>query len=344
MFNRLDQNASKEILESIENNDPQLGETIRHLMFVFEDLLRVDGAGIRELLARVDRKVLTVALKGTSELLRNHFLEVMSQRGAEMLKEDMDATGAGEAERSRDGSAADYRGGPVARKRRRHWLVIRWRTNMSAKVLTSEEAAGAESMHWPVAGTLAAGPSAVVEAALEPLSPTVDPAQTAALDVQLERLQAVREKRIQEAVAAGRQEGEAAARESLAANVNSEVERLKQLSKQILGSAPALRKQAEADLVRLAIAIARRILHREIAVDSEALLGLTKAALSVDQREIHKIRTHPDNVALLNAFWTGRAAGGLKFPAMPRLDRGALIIDTARGQLDASGRDAPRRD
>jgi flagellar motor switch protein FliG len=93
MFNRLDQNASKEILESIENNDAQLGETIRHLMFVFEDLLRVDGAGIREILARVDRKVLTIALKGTSELLRNHFLEVMSQRGAEMLKEDMDAMG-----------------------------------------------------------------------------------------------------------------------------------------------------------------------------------------------------------------------------------------------------------
>jgi len=93
MFNRLDQNASKEILESIENNDAQLGETIRHLMFVFEDLLRVDGAGIREILARVDRKVLTIALKGTSELLRNHFLEVMSQRGAEMLREDMDAMG-----------------------------------------------------------------------------------------------------------------------------------------------------------------------------------------------------------------------------------------------------------
>ena len=62
-------------------------------MFVFEDLLRVDGAGIREILARVDRKVLTIALKGTSELLRTHFLEVMSQRGAEMLKEDMDAMG-----------------------------------------------------------------------------------------------------------------------------------------------------------------------------------------------------------------------------------------------------------
>ncbi len=41
----------------------------------------------------MDRKILTVALKGTSEQLKTHFLQVMSQRGAEMLKEDMDALG-----------------------------------------------------------------------------------------------------------------------------------------------------------------------------------------------------------------------------------------------------------
>lgn len=93
MFNCLDPNESKEILESIETANPQLGETIRHLMFVFEDLIRVDATGIRELLARVDRKVLTVALKGTSEGLRAHMFGAMSQRGAEMLKEDMEALG-----------------------------------------------------------------------------------------------------------------------------------------------------------------------------------------------------------------------------------------------------------
>lgn len=209
---------------------------------------------------------------------------------------------------------------------------------MSAKVLTSEEAAGAESVHWPVAGSLGEGSPAETAAAVAPQPAAVDPAQTAALKAQLERVQADSEKRIQEAVAAGRREGEAAARESLAANVNSEVERLKQLSKQILASAPALRKQAEADLVRLAIAIARRILHREIAVDSEALLGLTKAALSkIDQREIHKIRTHPDNVALLQrVLEQGRSQGRIEISGDARLDHGALVIDTARGQLDAS--------
>jgi flagellar motor switch protein FliG len=93
MFNRLDSNSSKEILEAIQESDPVLVETIRHLMFVFEDLLLIDQTGIKEVLSKVDRKLLTIALKGTSDQLRNHFTGAMSQRGAEMLKEDMDALG-----------------------------------------------------------------------------------------------------------------------------------------------------------------------------------------------------------------------------------------------------------
>ncbi len=93
MFNRLDSATSKEILDTIEGQDPNLAETIRHLMFVFEDLLLIDQNGIKEVLARVDRKLLTVALKGTSDQLKNHFMQCMSQRGAEMLREDMEALG-----------------------------------------------------------------------------------------------------------------------------------------------------------------------------------------------------------------------------------------------------------
>ncbi len=93
MFNRLDSGSSKEILEVIETQNPNLVETIRHLMFVFEDLLLIDVNQIKELMARIDRKVLTTALKGTSEQLREHFLQTMSGRAQEMLKEDMEAMG-----------------------------------------------------------------------------------------------------------------------------------------------------------------------------------------------------------------------------------------------------------
>jgi flagellar motor switch protein FliG len=93
MFNRLDSNSSKEILDHMENNDPNLVETIRHLMFVFEDLLLLDQNAVKEILSKVERKILTIALKGTSDQLKNHLLGAMSQRGAEMLREDMDALG-----------------------------------------------------------------------------------------------------------------------------------------------------------------------------------------------------------------------------------------------------------
>lgn len=94
MVNRLDLNISKDILSNIEQEDVRLFETIRHLMFVFEDLMQLDVRDLKELIQRVDRKVLTVALKGTSEQLKQRIFGVMSQRGAEMLKEDIEVTGA----------------------------------------------------------------------------------------------------------------------------------------------------------------------------------------------------------------------------------------------------------
>ena len=93
MFNRLDSGSSKEILEAIEVSNPSLVETIRHLMFVFEDILMIDAIQLKDITAKVDRKVLTVALKGTSEQLRDHFLTTMSARGAEMMKEEMESMG-----------------------------------------------------------------------------------------------------------------------------------------------------------------------------------------------------------------------------------------------------------
>jgi flagellar motor switch protein FliG len=93
MLNRLDSGSSRGILDAVEREDANLVETIRHLMFVFEDLLLIDPLGLKEVIAKVERKLLTVALKGTSEQLRNHVMGCMSQRGAEMLREDMETLG-----------------------------------------------------------------------------------------------------------------------------------------------------------------------------------------------------------------------------------------------------------
>jgi flagellar motor switch protein FliG len=93
MFNRLESNAGQELLDQMNERDPALCEAIRNLMFVFEDLLLIDSMGMREILSRVDKKTMTVALKGTSDKLREHFFSNMSERGSAMLKEDMEALG-----------------------------------------------------------------------------------------------------------------------------------------------------------------------------------------------------------------------------------------------------------
>jgi flagellar motor switch protein FliG len=93
IFNQLDSTLSNEILMQIGEENSDLMEAIRQKMFVFEDLLAIDANGVKELLARADRRQLTVALKGTSDEIRQHLLKGMSQRGSAMLLEDMEALG-----------------------------------------------------------------------------------------------------------------------------------------------------------------------------------------------------------------------------------------------------------
>ena len=92
ILNRMDGTMSEEILGSLSDEQP-LVDAIRHFMFTFDDLLLIDAMAMKEVVAKVDRKLLVVALKGTSDQLKNQFLQCMSMRGAEMLREDMDAAG-----------------------------------------------------------------------------------------------------------------------------------------------------------------------------------------------------------------------------------------------------------
>lgn len=93
LCNRLERESSRKILEEIEISDPDLALTIRDLMVTFEDLLLVDDLGIREILQRVDKKAITLALKGTMPELQERIFSNMSARAVEMLKEEMEYMG-----------------------------------------------------------------------------------------------------------------------------------------------------------------------------------------------------------------------------------------------------------
>jgi len=94
ILNRLGQKASKTTISFIEQADEQLASTIKDMMFTFEDILKLNTTGIREILKVADKKDLMVALKGSGEDLKNKFLENMSQRAQEAFLEEMSFLGA----------------------------------------------------------------------------------------------------------------------------------------------------------------------------------------------------------------------------------------------------------
>jgi len=121
LFNRLDRGVSQPVLEAIEHQAPDLAVSIRNLMFVFDDLATVEDNGLREIIQRADKKVLTVALKGATEEIRSRFFTNMSKRAADMLKEEMEVLG---AIRLREVEKAQQEVVAIARKLEEEGLIV----------------------------------------------------------------------------------------------------------------------------------------------------------------------------------------------------------------------------
>ena len=94
LFNRLDRSISQPALERIEAASPDMAVAIRNLMFVFDDLKDIEESGIREIINRADKRALTISLKGAAEEIRARFFNNMSNRAAELLREEMEIMGA----------------------------------------------------------------------------------------------------------------------------------------------------------------------------------------------------------------------------------------------------------
>jgi flagellar motor switch protein FliG len=94
MLNLLDKATAEQILDNFEERDPDLAEQIRQLMFVFDDLVKIDERGIQELIKNINNDKWKIALRTASEGVKELVFKNMSTRAAEMLKEDMAAGGA----------------------------------------------------------------------------------------------------------------------------------------------------------------------------------------------------------------------------------------------------------
>lgn len=93
MLNVMDKNTEKAIMSRIEEKDPILAEEIRKLMFVFEDVVKIDDRGIQALLKEVPNDKLLLALKTANEEIKVKIFKNISQRAAQLLKEDLSNLG-----------------------------------------------------------------------------------------------------------------------------------------------------------------------------------------------------------------------------------------------------------
>ncbi len=93
IFNTFDRQTEQRFLTSLEERNREAAERIRSLMFVFEDLKKLDTGGVQTLLRVADKADLALALKGASDELRTLFMSNMSERAGKIMKDDMAAMG-----------------------------------------------------------------------------------------------------------------------------------------------------------------------------------------------------------------------------------------------------------
>ena len=93
IFNNFDRTTESRFLTALEDRSRDSAERIRALMFVFEDLQKLDPGGVQTLLRAVEKDQLALAMKGASDTLRELFFSNMSERAAKILREDMESMG-----------------------------------------------------------------------------------------------------------------------------------------------------------------------------------------------------------------------------------------------------------
>jgi flagellar motor switch protein FliG len=93
ILNATDSELEQEMLEALTQADEDLSDDVKEKMFVFDNLIKLDDRGFQTLVRDIDQEKLLVALKGVDQELTERFFNNMSERAADILREDMEASG-----------------------------------------------------------------------------------------------------------------------------------------------------------------------------------------------------------------------------------------------------------
>jgi flagellar assembly protein FliH len=147
-----------------------------------------------------------------------------------------------------------------------------------------------------------------------------------------------RERIEREAYQRGFNEGKGVGREQAAAELKPVLDRLAQTLAELSSLRSRIRKDAEGDLLKLSISVARRVLHRELTLDPESIEGLIRIALEkLQSRDLCRVRVHPDQEPAIRASME-RFSNSHKVELIPdpSMQCGDVLFETAHGNIDAS--------
>jgi flagellar assembly protein FliH len=204
---------------------------------------------------------------------------------------------------------------------------------MSARVLppVGKEAKDGNAAVSPILWRLAGGAPAVLVSTSQPIVLRAE-GKTGEADLQAleQRVQVSHQEGYAAGIAAGKQQATDRMQPVLASFAGM-IQELAQLKKKF-------RRDAESSTVGLALAVARRVLYREMAADPEAILGLVKAAFDkCNARETHRLMVSPADLAVIQEHAPRLGfPSGLELASDAKLPRGSVVFETSRGDLDAS--------
>jgi flagellar assembly protein FliH len=203
-------------------------------------------------------------------------------------------------------------------------------SNTSSRILRVEEHSAIQPVWWR-------------DTAMAPVHHLSKPREGAAPSQQSapesdQGLDRERERAEREAYQRGFNEGKGVGREQAAAELQPVLDRLAQTLAELSSLRSRIRKDAEGDLLKLSISIARRVLHRELTLDPESIEGLIRIALEkLQSRDLCRVRVHPDQEPAIRASME-RFSNSHKVELVPdpSMQCGDVLFETAHGTIDAS--------
>jgi flagellar assembly protein FliH len=203
---------------------------------------------------------------------------------------------------------------------------------MSSRILSRGAAVSIAPMVW---GASDASPRVRTES--EQLSPAYANDEIVELQNRLNALKQRLETDTAAAYQKGFQEGQVQEKGQSGAEMQAAIQRLSKTVAEAAELRPRLRREAESDVVQLSLAIARRVLRREMSIDQSAMQALVKVALEkLERQEICRVYVHPSQAPAVKAGLEAQGTRAVEVVAEMSRDSGSLVFETNRGKLDAS--------